>query len=337
MKKYFLVLLLLILLLIFSVNEAIATSKMRAFTGYEGGGSGDLDSISCLVLAENDLAMVLDTDSSMLIYYWFDDGDESDENIPWTIKPDSYAVCGDGVWKAFTAWGFAPTSAPKLIFRDLDATDFDDNIIIGGDCSATGTGVEDCNARITAQRAGGQVDYALLPGDDDEAGFLKLCELTGNGDNCITLDVADSLAADYAVVLPSESGTLDIKSEVVGILVFDDSQDVTTGNGAGDVFFRIPSKFNGWDLVEVAAQVQTAGTTGNLDIMVYNVSQTSDFLSTAMRIETGETDTITSAQPGTIDTGNDDVTTGDSIRIDIDAVQTTAPKGLYVELTFKKP
>ena len=94
---------------------------------------------------------------------------------------------------------------------------------------------------------------------------------------------------------------------------------------------------NGWNLVSVAAQVQTAGVTGNLDIMVYNVTQAADMLSTAMRIETTETDTSTSAQPGVIDTGEDDVTTADSIRIDIDSVQTTAPKGLYVELIFQLP
>jgi len=126
-------------------------------------------------------------------------------------------------------------------------------------------------------------------------------------------------------------------TEVIGVLVFDDSQDTAVGDGAGDVFFRIPSKLNGWNLVSVAAQVQTAGTTGNLDIMIYNVTDTADFLSTAMRIETGETDTSTSAQPGTINTATDDVATGDSIRIDVDTVQTTAAKGLYVELQFRLP
>jgi hypothetical protein len=84
--------------------------------------------------------------------------------------------------------------------------------------------------------------------------------------------------------------------------------------------------------------VQTAGTTGNLDVMIYNVTDSQDFLSTAMRIETGETDTLTSAQPGTINTSYDDVATGDHIRVDVDSVQSgTAAKGLYVELTFRLP
>lgn len=123
----------------------------------------------------------------------------------------------------------------------------------------------------------------------------------------------------------------------VSILVFDDATDTATGNGAGDVFWRVPAALNGFNLVSVAAQVQTAGTTGNLDIQVHNVTDTADMLTTAMRVETGETDTSTSAQPGTINTSTDDVATGDSLRVDVDSVQTTAAKGLLVELGFQLP
>lgn len=49
-------------------------------------------------------------------------------------------------------------------------------------------------------------------------------------------------------------------------------------------------------------------------------------LSTAMTIDSAETSTSTAATPPVIDTANDDVATGDVIRIDIDAISTTAPK-----------
>lgn len=124
---------------------------------------------------------------------------------------------------------------------------------------------------------------------------------------------------------------------VVQILVFDDETDCATGDGAGDVFFRIPSKLNGFDLVEVAAQCQTAGTTGTMDIQIHNVTDTADMLSTKLTIDTGETDTSTAATAAVIDTANDDVATGDSLRIDVDAVHTTAAKGLLVEMTFRLP
>jgi hypothetical protein len=175
--------------------------------------------------------------------------------------------------------------------------------------------------------------------DLDASGNVTAASTTAAGkiESAIASEVDTGTSTTLAVTPDSLAGS-NYGEEVVGILVYDDSQDTAIENGAGDVFFRIPSKLNGWNLVEVAAQVQTAGVTGNLDIMVYNVTDSQDFLSTAMRVETGETDTSTSAQPGTINASYDDVATADSIRIDIDAIQTgTAAKGLYVELTFRLP
>jgi hypothetical protein len=124
---------------------------------------------------------------------------------------------------------------------------------------------------------------------------------------------------------------------VVQILVFDDATDCATGDGAGDVFFRVPSTINGFDLVGVAAQCQTAGTTGTMDVQIHNVTQAADMLTTKLTIDSAETDSSTAATAAVIDTANDDVATGDQIRIDVDAVHTTAAKGLLVELQFRLP
>jgi hypothetical protein len=124
---------------------------------------------------------------------------------------------------------------------------------------------------------------------------------------------------------------------VVQILVFDDATDCATGDGAGDVFFRVPSTANGFDLVGVAAQCQTAGTTGTMDVQIHNVTQAADMLTTKLTIDSAETDSSTAATAAVIDTANDDVATGDQIRIDVDAVHTTAAKGLLVELQFRLP
>jgi len=101
--------------------------------------------------------------------------------------------------------------------------------------------------------------------------------------------------------------------------------------------FVIPGEMAGYDLVSVAAGVDTAGTTGTIDIQVRNVSQAADMLSTVMTIDSGENSTATAATPAVIDTANDDVAGGDLIAIDIDAVQTTPSKGLIVILGFKLP
>lgn len=138
-------------------------------------------------------------------------------------------------------------------------------------------------------------------------------------------------------ITPSGLADSNFGTVVVSILVFDDSQDVATGNGAGNIFWRVPSTLNGYNLVGVAAAVDTAGTTGTTDVQVRNVTQAADMLSTVLTIDSGETDSATAATAAVIDAANDDVATGDKLRIDVDAVSTTAPQGLQVELQFRLP
>lgn len=138
-------------------------------------------------------------------------------------------------------------------------------------------------------------------------------------------------------VSPDGLAGSDYGKAVVPILVFDDSENCATGDGAGDVFYRIPAVLNGYNLVAVAAHVQTAGTTNTMDIQIHNVTQAADMLTTKITIDSTEKDTLTAATPAVIDAANDDVATGDEIRIDVDAVHTTPAKGLLVELTFQLP
>lgn len=139
-------------------------------------------------------------------------------------------------------------------------------------------------------------------------------------------------------VSPDGLSGSDYGIRVVEINVIEGATDVATGNKQGNFSFRVPIELDGYNLVSVAAHCETAGVTGNFDIQIRNATDTADMLSTVMRIETTETDTSTSAQPGTIDTGNDDVVTADKIEIDVDAVQSgTAPKGLSVTMGFQNP
>ena len=138
-------------------------------------------------------------------------------------------------------------------------------------------------------------------------------------------------------VTPDGLAGSDYGKRVVSILVFDDGTDTATGDGAGDVFYRIPSVLDGYNLVAVAAQVHTAGTTNTLDIQIHNITDTADMLSTKLTIDSTEKDSSTAATPAVIDSTADDVATGDQLRIDVDAVHTTAAKGLLVELQFQEP
>lgn len=124
-------------------------------------------------------------------------------------------------------------------------------------------------------------------------------------------------------------------TKIVGIQVLGATDSAFTGDA--QAYFRIPSEFNGMNLTDVAATVYTAGTTGTLDIQIRNKTDSVDMLSTKLTIDSTETDSGTAATAAVIDTTKDDVATKDVLEIDIDAVQTTASKGLYVELKFETP
>ncbi len=109
---------------------------------------------------------------------------------------------------------------------------------------------------------------------------------------------------------------------------------ITTGDGKA--YWRVPSTVGGMDLVAVAAAVTTVSSSGIPTVQIANVTQAADMLTTKLTIDASETDSSTAATAAVIDTGNDDVATGDMLRIDIDVAGTGA-KGLMVEMQFRLP
>ena len=110
------------------------------------------------------------------------------------------------------------------------------------------------------------------------------------------------------------------------------TEDVATGDNAINI--HIPPEFNGWNLTYIHAKVDTAGTTNTTDIQIHNVTDNVDVLSTKLTIDSGETGSDTAATAAVIDTTKDDAATNDVWRVDVDAISTTAPKGLVVTLGF---
>ncbi len=107
--------------------------------------------------------------------------------------------------------------------------------------------------------------------------------------------------------------------------------NVSTGDGK--FYFVVPLAYNKMVLTRVHCRVISSGTTGTTDIQVANVTDGVDMLSTKVTINSGATE----ADDGVINTSNDDVATNDLLRIDVDAVSTTPPKGLIVTLEFDYP
>lgn len=117
------------------------------------------------------------------------------------------------------------------------------------------------------------------------------------------------------------------------VQVFDAATTLLTGDGKA--FIRIPSTLNGKNLVQVAAWVSTAGTSGTITVQLRRVRSATpaDMLSTRITIDVNELDSKDAAAAAVIDTANDDVQTGDQVFVDVDVISTGA-KGLGVWLRF---
>lgn len=119
--------------------------------------------------------------------------------------------------------------------------------------------------------------------------------------------------------------------KAASVVAFDYATNCATGDGKA--YYPVPSSLNGMNLVGVTVHVITAGTTNTMDVMVHNLTQAADMLSTPVTVNSG----ATSASDGVIDTANDDVATGDMLRIDFDAVHTTPAQGAIITMTFQLP
>lgn len=90
--------------------------------------------------------------------------------------------------------------------------------------------------------------------------------------------------------------------------------------GDRQAWFKVTSDIAGLDVVSVEADVGTAPTGSGLTFQLRNVTQAADILSTALTIDATETSSDTAATPAVINTAEDDLTDGDIIAVDIDAV-----------------
>ena len=105
----------------------------------------------------------------------------------------------------------------------------------------------------------------------------------------------------------------------------------SVGNGITHV--TIPSPLNTRKLQNAEAHVYTVGTGGSItNVQIHNSTTGNDMLSTPITIDLNEKDSSTAATPHVIGASNT-VTTGDVIRIDVDAVATNT-LGLEIRMVF---
>lgn len=119
----------------------------------------------------------------------------------------------------------------------------------------------------------------------------------------------------------------------VSLSPFKSSDSVFVANGA--IGIGVPASLNGWEIVGAIAIVHTQGVTGTTDVQIRRRRSGSDADVLSTKITIGAE---YFASDGVINTSNDDVSTGDLLFIDVDAVHSgTAPLGLTVVITFRKP
>lgn len=117
----------------------------------------------------------------------------------------------------------------------------------------------------------------------------------------------------------------------VQIKVFDDITAASTGDGK--FIFFIPEWWNGLQLLDCDAYVTGVSSSGTLTVQIRNITDSVDFLSTAITIDESEFSSLTATTQPVINLVNNTVESGDRIAIDVDGAGTSA-EGLGVVMIF---
>lgn len=183
-------------------------------------------------------------------------------------------------------------------------------------------------SKVVVSDTGGKVDGWITTASDTAPGIAELATIaeTNTGTDAARAVTPDGLAG-------SNFGT-----RVVYLCVIDGATAPTVTAGLGSFTFFVPAELNGMNLVNANVCVQTASSSGlpTFRVWRYNGSASNSMLSTSASIDVGEYESRTGATPVVIDTGYDDVHTGDRITFECTAVGTST-KGVSFMLSFRLP
>lgn len=118
---------------------------------------------------------------------------------------------------------------------------------------------------------------------------------------------------------------------VQGVCLFE--KDVSVELVTGHTMFVIPVAMNGMKLVAAIAAVgDQKGVTGITEVRLTKRREGSNYYMFTTNLQIGD---VWWANNCVIDPTQEDIQTGDTIRVDVVAVHTTAPKGLTVTANFE--
>lgn len=169
--------------------------------------------------------------------------------------------------------------------------------------------------------------------------------------NGLTEDTAPDVSADFITSYDtSAAAAKKVKYSVAsdrieksfGVEVLSATSALTTGDGKK--YVPIPYTLNGYNVTRLQAILFAKSTSGTPTIQIARGRQSSptsahtfaDMLSTRITIDANEFNSNDAATAYVIDTANDDLATGDILRVDIDTAGTGAT-GLYITFGVVKP
>ncbi len=144
--------------------------------------------------------------------------------------------------------------------------------------------------------------------------------------------------ANIKATLVTYFKTLFWDRRILCLYVFDGVTAITTGDGKA--YVRIPAELNGYNIIGVSASLIAAkSTSGTPTVQIARGRQPNattthsfaDVLSTRITIDANEWDSKDATAAAVINTNNDDLVTGDLLRVDID-VAGTGSQGLIVTI-----
>lgn len=126
----------------------------------------------------------------------------------------------------------------------------------------------------------------------------------------------------------------DAEKRIMYVRVIDLSMPLIAGDSTTKII--VSSELNGMNLINAHAAIYSVSTSGLPTIQIHNLTDTVDMLTTPITIDVGELSSYTALTQPEIDVDNDDVVTGDVLRVDVDGAGTSV-SGLDVILTFTLP
>jgi hypothetical protein len=198
-------------------------------------------------------------------------------------------------------------------------------IIIGGS-SGPAAATLTAGAGIDITNGDGSISIVAETAADDNPGIAELATTA-------EIDTGDDTGR---VITPKALADSNFGERVIQMVVVDFATALTTGDGK--FYFHVPSTLNGFNIVDVHAEVITVATGSTIIIDLYNVTHSADILSTNLTIDASESGSDTAAAAAAIDTGEDDLATNDVIRVDIDQIgSSNTGVGLIVTLICRLP